>query len=260
MARTRITERDRELLGFLAEQRVTAVEVLMAFLSTSRAAANGRLRALVRLGLLERHRVFDGESTFFQITSRGLDVLGSTIAAPRLDLRSYRHDLGVASLTLAARQGSFGPVREVLPERVLRSRDTVLANAGEQRFAVRLGGTGPGGRERLHYPDLLVMTSSGHRVAIELELSGKGITRRERILAGYAADPRIDAILYLVQDRGLARQLAASARRLGISRIVHVQPVRLERAAAPGPAGGPARRRPEHRVEHRPPQGAEVGR
>ncbi len=93
-------------------------------------------------------------------------------------------------------------------------------------MGVRLGGTGPGGRERLHYPDLLLVTPDGRRIAVELELSAKGTARREKILAGYGADARIDAVLYLVDRPVLATAIRSSARRLGISHHVHVQWVR----------------------------------
>jgi hypothetical protein len=92
---------------------------------------------------------------------------------------------------------------------------------------------GPGGRPRLHYPDLLLVTPEGHRIAVELELSSKGRARRDRILAGYGADARIEVVLYLVEQTALARAIQSSARRLGISSLVHV-----ERVIPPARAGG----------------------
>jgi len=96
------------------------------------------------------------------------------------------------------------------------------------RHGVRLGGVGPNGRDRLHYPDMVVVTASGHRVAFELELSGKGRDRRERILAGYAADRRIDAVIYLVDRRAVGKLIERSAAAIGISDLVRVQSVRLD--------------------------------
>ena len=40
-----------------------------------------------------------------------------------ISLTNYWHDVGAAWLWLAARNGAFGPMREVLAERVMRSRD-----------------------------------------------------------------------------------------------------------------------------------------
>ena len=155
-----------------------------------------------------------------------------------------------------ARSGTFGPLREVRSERRLRSRDAHLAHEsgaapGAQPLGVRLGGTGPHGRPRLHYPDLLLVSPAGHRIAVELELSSKGRVRRQRILAGYGSDARVDAVLYLVKDGQIARSIQASARRLGISSLVHVQRARSTQPAMGAPAGGGAVRA---RVRRRSPE------
>jgi hypothetical protein len=91
---------------------------------------------------------------------------------------------------------------------------------------VRLGGAGRAGRPRLHYPDLLLVTAGGSRVAVELELTGKGRARRETILAGYGADPGIASVLYLSDSRATGNAIRASARRLGLADLVRVQLVR----------------------------------
>jgi len=230
----RITDRDRELLTFTADHRLVLAEHVEVLLGVPHAAATTRLRALVRAGMLTRRSLFDRQPPCYQITRSGLAVAGSRLATPRLDLRAYDHDVGLAWLWLAARAGSFGALTEIVSERQLRSRDAARER-GQPALAVRLGGVGPRGHERLHYPDLLLRTASGHRVAVELELTGKGRTRREKILAGYASDPRIDAVLYLVERKSVGLAIAASASRLGLSRLVHVQLVaRRERGRGAG--------------------------
>ncbi len=225
-----ITPRDRLLLEMAAEHRLILPGHAAALLGVSSTTAAARLRALHRGGYLARERLLAGQPACYQITRRGLDVLGSELPPPRLDVRAYAHDVGLAWLWLVARSETFGPMREVLSERTLRSRDGQRQSrlqAGSPPAAgplgVRLGGVGPGGRERLHYPDMLLITPQGHRIAVELELTSKGRARRERILAGYGSDPRIDAVLYLVDQPALARSVRTSARRLGISAHVHVQ-------------------------------------
>ena len=94
------------------------------------------------------------------------------------------------------------------------------------RFGVRLGGLGRDGRERLHYPDLLLVDGGGRRVAIELEITAKSPSAREKILAGYAADPRIDRVVYIVYKPQVAQALCRSVSRLGISSLVAIHVVR----------------------------------
>ncbi|MGZ4178950.1 MAG: hypothetical protein ACXVUX_22295, partial [Solirubrobacteraceae bacterium] len=158
-------------------------------------------------------------------------AIGSDLPAPRgFDLATHRHDSGLAWLMLAAQAGRFGAVGRVISEREMRSQDG-RDPSRERRYGVRLGGAGPGGRDRLHYPDLVIVTTSGHRVAFELELSTKEVDRRQRILAGYAAERRIDAVVYLVERTAAGRAIERSAARMGISDIVRVQRVRLPTSA-----------------------------
>jgi len=228
----RLTDRDHELLAFVAEHRLVLTSHVQTLLGTSATAASTRLRALAGGGFVSYRRVFHGQPAFCQIRRKGLAAITSDLPPPRLDLACYKHDVGAAWLWLAAHNGTFGLLREVVGERRLRSCDGAVGRQAEP-YGVRLGGVGPHGRPRLHYPDLLLITPEGRRIAVELELSPKGRTRREKILAGYASDSRIDAVLYLTEDRSIARSIEGSARRLGIAALVHVQPVRYT-VAAPG--------------------------
>jgi hypothetical protein len=206
-------------------------------LGSSEDAAARRLRNLRDDGLLREDRLYDGYPPCYQVTRAGLGATGSERRAPRaIDRAHYRHDVGVGWLYLAARAGAFGELREVVSERTMRSRDGVRETdrpLGPERFGVRLGGTGPGGRERLHYPDLLLVDRNGRRIAVELELSAKDRRRREKILAGYAIDSRIDAVVYLVDRPAVGDAVRTSARQLGMSDLVHVQPVRWGKDAPP---------------------------
>ncbi|HZU39720.1 MAG TPA: hypothetical protein VE992_01640 [Solirubrobacteraceae bacterium] len=234
--RARLTARDCEVLAFLAEHRLARADHVARLLGVSLGAAQARLRALGKADYVGRLGVYQGEPDVHQISGRGLAAIGSALPPPRLDLRSYAHDIGVAWLWLAARDGLFGELREIIGERQLRSRDGPTRRS-DPPLAVRLGGTGPRGGERLHYPDLLLVTADGRRIAVELELTGKTRTRREDILAGYGADPCIDAVLYLVRSRSVGDPVIASARRLGLSDLVHVQRVALTAGPAAQPAG-----------------------
>jgi hypothetical protein len=226
-----ITERDGALLSFIARHRIVLASHVGVLLGISSGAADARLRALRRAGMVAGERFIHGQPRCWWITRRGLAVIDSPLPPPRMDLRAYRHDIGLAWVTLAAERGAFGHVQEVVCERRMRSRDGLAARSssvsecGSETFGVRLGGVGPAGRERLHYPDLLLITPDRRRIAVELELTSKARSRRERILAGYGADSRIDTVLYLVDRSTVARSLETSAGRLGISSLVHVQRV-----------------------------------
>ena len=230
-----LTDADLELLAFLAEHRFVLSEHAAALGRVTPQTANRRLAKLVGAGYVRREEVFSGQSPMHLITRRGLGAVGSGLPTPRKDIHSYEHDIGVAWLWLAARRGTFGALSEVVAERTLRSRDGAReadsgVADGAEPLGVRLGGTGARGREGLHYPDLLLRTADGRRVALELELTPKGRTRLEGILAGYGADPRIDGVVYLVKSQSMARSVERAARKVGVSHLVHLQRVRYHAA------------------------------
>lgn len=237
-----LTDTDRAVLRFAAEHRFVIAAQVATLLSVSAAAAESRLRRLGTGGHLRRHKELHRGPTWHQITAAGLRAAGSDLPAPRgFDLATHRHDAGLGWLMLAAQSGRFGPLQALISERRMRSHDGRTEERA-QRYGVRLGGVGPGGRDRLHYPDLVVATRSGHRVAFELELSTKEVARRERILAGYAADRRIDAVVYLVERASVGRAIERSAARMGMSHLVRVQRVSMA-PSTPAPWRGRAAQR-----------------
>jgi hypothetical protein len=236
-----ITERDRVLLAFVARHPLVHSGHVAALLSVGEERAAAILSRLAGGGYLRRQRVYDQQPACYRILSKGLAVIGSGLGPPGQGLRTYQHDVGMAWLWLAARDGIFGPLHQIVSEREMRSHDEAPERTGPP-LAVRLGGVGRGGRERLHYPDLLLRRQDGRTVAIELELTAKSRTRLDRILGGYAADGRVDAVLYLVPNRTMGNSVLKAARRLGISDLVHVQLARDE-LASPAAAAGRTRAR-----------------
>ena len=231
-----LTDADRALLRFAAEHRFVVAAQAAVLLGVSIAAAEARLRRLGAGGHVRRHKELHRGPTWHQITAAGLRAAGCDLPAPRgFDLATHRHDTGLGWLMLAARAGRFGPVAHVVSERRMRSHDG-RRDERSARHGVYLGGAGPAGRDRLHYPDLVVVTRSGHRVAFELELSTKEVGRREGILAGYAADRRIDAVVYLVERASVGRAIERSAVRMGVADLVRVQRVSLEPSGTATPS------------------------
>jgi hypothetical protein len=227
----RFDERDRLLLEFASHHRLILASQAALVLQVDLDDAESKLDALRDAGLIRDARGPSCPLPGEQITGAGLRAINSPLGAPRAgSANGYHHDVGLGWLWLAARSGAFGRLRGVVSERHMRSHDR-RSDQWAQRFGVRLGGVGPAGHERLHYPDLVLKTASGRRVALELELTGKTSIRLQKILAGYAADPRIDAVVYLVEKPRVGANIGRAAARMGISDLVHVQRVSF---AAPG--------------------------
>ena len=264
-----ITERDTLVLEFLSVHRLALAGHVAALLGVTTVTASRRLRTLMAAGLLNEGTRFHGYPASYGISRRGLALIGSRLPPPGRDSGEYAHDVGVAWLWLAARHGAFGPLSAVVSEREMRSHDGVekhearALGGGPSRpsFGVPLSALGRDGQTRLHYPDLLLLDRDGRRIAVELELSSKGQGRRHKIIGGYAADPRIDAVLYLVEDPRIARAVQATARRFGFERRVLVQPVRFGAGQVPGREAAAERRAdrpPAYRSRN--PQAAELAR
>jgi hypothetical protein len=224
------------MLRFLAEHRFALAVQLGGVVGASARSAGRRLGALRAAGLVRAARPLRHDASAWAVTRRGLAACESTLGVPRaVDLGLYRHDVGVAWLAAGARRGLFGELSEVVSERTMRSEDRRAdRTAGSPVHGIRVG---HGSSARLHYPDLTVMTAGGHRIAFELELSTKSPRRRERILAAYADDPRIDAVIYLVPTRASGCAIARSAARVGATDTVRVQRFDWAGGRAPGEAG-----------------------
>lgn len=229
-----LTPADLQLLTFIGAHRFALPAQAAAQLGSSEDAARRRLTTLTDAGYLIKEPVLARQPVAYRATRLGLDAIGSELRPLPISLKDYWHDLGAAWLWLAARGGAFGPVIDVVAERVMRSRD---ARGCVAPFGVRLGGLGKDGRERLHYPDLLMVEPNGRRLAIELEITAKDPTRRRQILGGYVADPRVARVLYVVYKPQVALALSASVTRLGISSMVTIQRVRAPGRITPAPGG-----------------------
>lgn len=230
-----LTRANRRVLAFAAEHRLILAAHAAVLLGTSVPAATRRLHRLTSAGYLRHARPLAAQA-WFQIDRKGLMAAGSRLPRPRnADLGAYEHDIGLAWVWLAAQRGAFGLTQAIHSERQMRSEDGRPRSEaiGPERHGVRLAGVGPHGGDRLHYPDLVLETDTGHRVAVELELTSKGRRRSGEILGGYAFDHRVDAVLYLVDQPATGRAIEQAAAKAGISHMVHVQRI----AFGPG-AGG----------------------
>jgi hypothetical protein len=235
-------QRDRRLLEFAARHRLVLAAQVATLLGVTTPTARDRLRRLSRAGYLRSVRELSGPGCYL-IERRGLNAVGSRLPAARsLNRAEYEHDVGLGWLWLAAQRGVFGRLDAVVSERQMRSHDA-RRDRHTDALGVRLGGVGPRGGEPLHYPDLLLECGTGHRVAVELELTGKSRLRREAILGGYAVDARVDLVLYLVAERSVGEAIERAAARTGVSSLVRVQMIRLDPPAKATSGRAASRRR-----------------
>jgi hypothetical protein len=218
-----LTDRDLELLRFIAAHRFVLAAQARAWLGSDRAVAYRRLSGLVGVGLLSYERIFHAQPGCYQVTNGGLAVIDSDLPRPSIDLRCYRHDVDVVWLALAALHGSFGSFDRALSEREMRSHDQ-QPDRRDERFAIPLGDYAASGRPRSHYPDVLLVAGDGRRVALELELSMKGRRRLESIFIGYGGERRITRVVYFTDRQSIAHAVAATAAACGVEGLVQVRP------------------------------------
>jgi hypothetical protein len=69
-----------------------------------------------------------------------------------------------------------------------------------------------------------LITSTG-RVPIELELTRPSAERLSACMSGYAAQSNIRGVLYMIDDRDIARIIETTAAHLGLSALIHLQRV-----------------------------------
>jgi hypothetical protein len=232
-----LTERDLELLAFVAVHRFVLAAHVHSWLGVDRAVAYRRLAGLVGAGLLSYERIFHAQPGCYLITNGGLGVIDSDLPRPSVDLRCYGHDTGIVWCWLAAINERFGAVDRLLSERELRSHDQ-RPNRADRRFGIPVDGYDRNGNQRVHYPDLVMVRPDGGRVAIELELSVKGRRRLEAILLGYHAAPQLGAVLYLTDSRRVANVVKDTVATYGLRELVQVRyfpsPPHTDRVAGRG--------------------------
>jgi hypothetical protein len=217
-----VTPRDRELLAFVAAHRFVLASQVQAWLGPCMSVCYRRLQMLTDAGLLSYRRIFHAEPGCYQVTNGGLGLAGSGLPRPQVDLHTYGHDAGLVWLWLAAADGAFGPTRRLLSEREMRHLDW-RAESSAQRFGLLLPGVDRYGRQRIHYPDVLVVLLDGTYVALELELSLKSRRRLEEIFLAYGVERRLRAVVYVTDRRTVARALHEQTAAYGLDDLVDVR-------------------------------------
>jgi hypothetical protein len=204
----RVTTRDKEIVRWIGRLRLANAAQVAERFRLGRAVTYARLRGLVHLGLLDHARIFHRAPGVYLATRLGLASVDLELPPARVDLRTYTHDLELASLVVAL-ESEYGP-DSVRTEREMRAEETPLdaTSIARQRFAVPLTGASgqleltPARHRRLHFPDCAVIGAAAEgtngALAIELERTPKGRARLRRILRGYVAARHVSRVRYYV--------------------------------------------------------------
>jgi len=101
VAPVRLTARDVDLLGWLADFRTGAtVRQVTRRFAIGESRARRRLAQLRSAGYLTHERVFWAKPGPYQVTAQGMAVVGVDRPEPQIDVRVYRHDLAVVDLAI----------------------------------------------------------------------------------------------------------------------------------------------------------------
>jgi hypothetical protein len=185
-----VLRRDRKLVRFVGRHGAVAIEHVMATMGVGRTAAYRRVGACVERGLLERLALLRGEPSLLRATRAGLRYAGLGLGVAVISPGSVDHWLRCASTSLLLSQ-EFGADR-ILTERELRLLERI---EGRAIASARIGEL-PGGKPRLHRPDLVVLTEE-RPVAIEVELTPKAPGRLEQLIRAWRRASCVAEVHYL---------------------------------------------------------------
>jgi hypothetical protein len=183
----RISQRDLEVLEFIARHGLVPRDALAHWAGTSRTVTYERERRLLAAGLIVRSG-FGTDLRLFAPTSLGLRACGrSDLRPPRHSPATLRHEALTARLAARLERGG----ERLLSEREVLARERA---EGEQLLSASLS------RGRIHRADLIRVNGDDTPVeAIEVELTIKGATRLDALLRAWhwaVAERRIQRVIY----------------------------------------------------------------
>lgn len=205
-AGVQLTERDVEVLGWIADQYAVRTDVIRWLLGNGTPLSDSRTRAVVarwqRAGVAESRRFFAGAPHAVWVTRAGMALVRSGWRSRPPTLSMLPHHHAVSQVRLAIERRGHGT--DWVCERVLyKQRATPDA----------------------HVPDGTFRSSRGPITAVEVELMLKAADRLRDIVRDLTLDH--EAVLYVVGDGTIGRAVAKAATAIGETDRVHV--VELER-------------------------------
>jgi hypothetical protein len=167
----RISERDLEVLEFVARYGVVPRDAVASWAGTKKTVTWTRERRLLEAGLIRVLRPFGADGPILLCTRSGLRATGHEELPPaRFSAATARH--AAVSARIAAQLELAGEC--VLSERELAARER---RENKRVFSAELS------RGRFHRPDLVVV--NGMPTAVEVELAEKAPARLDEILRGW---------------------------------------------------------------------------
>lgn len=196
-----ITERDLEVLAWIADQYAVRTDVICWLLGEGRALSDSRTRAIVarwqRAGLVDSRRFFAGAPNVVWPTRAGTNLVrpGWRSRPPNLALLAHHHTVSQVRLAIERR----GHGTDWVSERVLyKERATPDAHVADGTF----------------------LSSRGPVTAVEVELTLKSADRLRDIVRDLTLDH--EAVLYVVGTATIGRAVEAAARSVGGADRIHV--------------------------------------
>jgi hypothetical protein len=188
----RITERDLEVLEFVARFGMVPREVVELWAGTKRAVTAARERRLREAGLVEVWPGVGGSGRLVLCRRSGLQAVGRVeLSTPRPSPAAVHHSAVVARV--AAQLERAG--QRVLSEREIQARERAEA---KRIYSARRGEGG------YHRPDLVLLGDPDD--AIEVELTAKAARRLDEILRSWrraVAYKQFGCVRYLCSPRAL---------------------------------------------------------
>lgn len=266
----RLTARDMKIMEFLARYRTATVGQLARRFETSETALRNRLPLLDKAGLITWAWAAQTKPKIWMITDQGLKTVDMSLTAPTVSWGQLRHTLGLVDLGIAFELA--GEI--VLTEREIRAAAAQYTPTPRLRTAIDLtryrtdlgqvpvDGLDPigvmdrvkraliipvPGRPNGHTPDMILArqpfpNGASGNIAIELELSRKGLEEWKKILSAFVASSDFAAVYYFVKSRDVQRSLQSIVKSVGGEGKIMVELfVPIDLTADPTVTGGGSR-------------------
>ena len=184
----RISERDLEVLEFIARLGVVPRSAVALWAGTARTVTITRERRLRNAGLIAVQPGYGLSDRLVLCTRAGLRASGhGELSTARVSLATIRHEALVARLAAVLERGGA----QVLSEREIVARERA---EGERLLSAALSGG------HFHRADLLRVGADGEPgEAIEVELTNKGAARLDQLLRAWrmaVAERRLNRVTY----------------------------------------------------------------